>query len=67
MSAETLLGMGPRYQGAHDAVCAETSKFIARVQGIEKLSFQDGNAFCRREYKKVAQGAWSEQEAWSRL
>ncbi len=56
MSAETLLGMGPRYQGAYDAVCAETSKFIARVQGLEKLAFQDGTPFADANTKKWLKG-----------
>lgn len=50
--AETLTGLGDKYQEAHDAVCRETAYLVYRIPGIESLSFSDGTPFCDTETRQ---------------
>ncbi len=48
-TAETLGRMGGEYQAAQEAVLQQTSLFVRRLIGIEKLTFSDGTPFADNE------------------
>jgi type VI secretion system protein VasJ len=54
--AEGLVGLGDKYQAAHDAVCQETGYLVYRLGGVENLTFADGTPFGDTETQQWLRG-----------
>jgi type VI secretion system protein VasJ len=54
--AEGLVGLGDKYQAAHDAVCQETGYLVYRLGGVETLTFVDGTPFGDTETQQWLKG-----------